>query len=168
MSDSNASVTNASVTNASDTNPNVKAIVLFDGLCNLCDQSVQWLIRHDHAQAFRYGSLQSEHGQHLRRAYGIPESVDSIVVIQDGHARTYSNAALALGELLGGRYAALAYLARLVPRPARDVAYRFVAAHRYRWFGKKDSCMVPTPATKALFLADSQTSDQATEQRSDP
>ena len=131
-----------------------ETIVLFDGVCNLCAGVVKFLIPKDPSGRLRFASLQSTAGQHLLTAFGVSQTDDSMVVIVDGHAYLRSDAALAAAHALGGRYRLAATVARLIPRPIRDAAYRFVASHRYRWFGQKDQCWLPTPALRARFLVD--------------
>jgi predicted DCC family thiol-disulfide oxidoreductase YuxK len=135
-----------------DREDGVRAIVLFDGTCNLCDATVQRLIAHDPHRRLRYGTLQSERGQHLRRAMSIGNKVDSMVVIANGSASIYSDGALAIGRAIGGPLGVMARVGKIVPRPLRDGAYRQLAKRRYRWFGQKDSCLVPTPDVRSLFL----------------
>jgi predicted DCC family thiol-disulfide oxidoreductase YuxK len=130
-------------------------IVLFDGTCNLCSGSIQWLIPRDPSARLQFASLQSVAGQHLLRSFGVPPDTDSVVVIAGGVARTQSDAAVMIGRLVGGRYAVLARIGELVPRPIRNLAYNLVAANRYRLFGKKDECWLPRPALQARFLPDS-------------
>ncbi len=132
-----------------------ETILLFDGTCNMCNGAVQWLIAKDKKRVLRYGTLQSDRGQHLRRAYGVDAEIDSMIALADGSAFVHSDGALAVGRALGGAWAVGARIAALVPRPLRDVAYRFIARRRYRWFGQQDSCMVPTPELRALFLPES-------------
>jgi predicted DCC family thiol-disulfide oxidoreductase YuxK len=130
-------------------------IVLFDGECNLCSGVVQWLIPHDPSARLQFASLQSVAGQHLLRSFGVPHDTDSVVVIADGVARTQSDAALLIGQIIGGHYAFLARIGLLVPRPVRNLAYNVLAANRYRLFGKKDECWIPTSQLRARFLPDS-------------
>jgi predicted DCC family thiol-disulfide oxidoreductase YuxK len=135
-----------------DPEAGVRAVVLFDGTCNFCDSTVQRLIAHDPHRRLRYGTLQSERGQHLRRTFSIGDDVDSMIVIAEGSALVYSDAALAIGRALGGMAGVLARLGLVIPRPLRNAAYRAMAKRRYRWFGQKESCMVPTPDVRSLFL----------------
>jgi predicted DCC family thiol-disulfide oxidoreductase YuxK len=129
-------------------------VVLFDGVCNLCSGVVQFLIPKDPNNWLRFASLQSPAGEHLRRAYGIDESVDSIVTIRNGRALTHTDGVIAIGQALGGPLGWLAAVVKFVPRPIRDAVYRLVAKNRYRMFGKKDHCWLPTPALRARFLPD--------------
>lgn len=131
-----------------------QVIVLFDGLCNFCNSTVNWVIQHDAAGRVRFASLQSERGRHLVRAYGLPSTLDSLVMISRGSALVESDAALALGIELGGLLSIASRLGRCIPRVVRDQLYRFIAEHRYQWFGQRDQCMVPTADARARFLAD--------------
>jgi predicted DCC family thiol-disulfide oxidoreductase YuxK len=129
----------------------MSSIVLFDGVCNFCNGAVNFIIRHDRRGRFRFAPLQSEKGERLRGEYSIPPETDSLVLVEDGRAYTHSTAALRIAKGLGGVWQ-LAYAFILVPRPVRDWFYRTFAKNRYKWFGKKDVCMIPTPAIKEKFL----------------
>lgn len=128
-------------------------IILFDGVCNLCNNSVLFVIKRDKKDLFRYASLQSEIGQQLVRERGIDTSqVDSIILIEPGVAYfTKSDAALEIAQDLGGLWK-LSSVFSWIPKSIRDVIYDFVARNRYKWFGKKEACMVPTPELRAKFL----------------
>jgi predicted DCC family thiol-disulfide oxidoreductase YuxK len=131
------------------------AIILFDGHCNLCSRSVQRLIQLDPHDRLRFASLQSAIGQHYLRAFGVPTDIDSFVMIDGGRAWLQSDAVLRIGQRLGGVWKPLATIARIVPPPVRNYMYAYLARHRYGWFGKTDSCWVPTPALQRRFLTDS-------------
>lgn len=127
-------------------------VILFDGVCNLCNGAVQWVIERDGAGVFRFASLQSEIGQTLVQEYDNPtEDLDSVVLIADGDCYTKSRAALGVLKRLGVPYSLL-YPFVFVPRVVRDRVYDFVADNRYDWFGKRDSCMVPDPELEDRFL----------------
>jgi predicted DCC family thiol-disulfide oxidoreductase YuxK len=127
-------------------------ILLFDGVCNLCSGAVRFVIRHDPRGRFRFAALQSETGRRLLVRHGLPpDALDTFVLIEGESCFTRSDAALELARRLGGAWRALAIL-RLVPRPIRDAAYGLVVRNRYRWFGKSDRCMVPTPELARRFL----------------
>ncbi|WP_299537049.1 thiol-disulfide oxidoreductase DCC family protein [Ulvibacterium sp.] len=130
-----------------------KKVILFDGVCNLCNSSIQFVIKRDKKDVFRYAALQSEIGQELIRERNIDTSkVDSIILIDPGVAfYTKSDAALKIGRSFGGIWIILTVF-NLIPRSLRDIVYDFVAKNRYRWFGRKDACMIPTPELKAKFL----------------
>ncbi|WP_226669489.1 thiol-disulfide oxidoreductase DCC family protein [Metabacillus litoralis] len=128
-------------------------ILLFDGVCNLCNQTVQFVIRCDKKEAFKFASLQSTTGQNLLEMMHMPTShFDSIVMIEKNHVFTKSTAALKVCKRLGGFWVIL-YPFILIPKPLRDAVYHFVAKNRYKWFGKADQCMIPTPEMKKRFLS---------------
>ena len=129
----------------------MRSIVLFDGVCNFCSDSVNFIIQHDTENKFMFAPLQSEKGIELRAKYGIEDNIDSIVLIEDDRAFTRSTGALRIAKRLGGIWAA-AYVLIIVPLPIRDYFYELFAKYRYRWFGKKDECMLPTPEIRARFL----------------
>ena len=127
-------------------------VVLFDGVCNLCNGAVQFLLRRDRQRRLRFASLQSMAGQALLRRHGLAaDSLESIVVLEGGRARRQSDAVLLLARRLPWPWPLLAVFA-VCPRPLRDALYSFVARHRYRWFGRRESCMLPTPETADRFL----------------
>lgn len=127
-------------------------VILFDGVCNLCNGSVQYVIRHDRHAIFKFASLQSDSGQQLLHKYHLPQSnFNSFVLIQDDKAYTRSTAALKVAAKLSG-IVKLLYGFIIVPAFIRDAVYNFIARNRYKWFGKKDTCMIPTPALKSRFL----------------
>ena len=130
----------------------MKRIVLFDGDCNFCDSSVQFIIKRDPAAHFLFTSLQSDKGMELTKQYAIPEDVDSLVLIENGKAFTRSSAALRIAKKLDGLWHLL-FLFILVPRKIRDGVYDYVAKNRYKWFGKKeDACMLPPPEIRKRFI----------------
>lgn len=132
----------------------MKTVVLFDGICNLCHRSVQFILHHDKAQRFVFASQQSEVGQQLLRQYGVPTEAalaDSLVVIEGGQVWLESDAALHILYRLGGVWRIPALL-RWVPKGLRDWVYRLIAKNRYRLFGRLERCMVPTPELKKRFL----------------
>lgn len=133
--------------------PKDKKIILFDGVCNLCNNAVNFIIEHDKKDVFRFASLQSELGQKLTSERGIdPEELDSIVLIEPGVVYfKKSTAALEISKELSGAYSMLKYFSFL-PEGLRDAIYDLIANNRYKWFGKKESCMIPTPELKAKFL----------------
>ncbi len=130
-----------------------ETIVLFDGVCNLCNGSVQFLLRRDRRRRFRFAALQSAAGRALLEQYGLStQTLETIVVLEGGQARVRSDAALHLARRLPWPWPALAVF-RILPRPLRDALYSFVARHRYRWFGRTESCMLPTPDVADRFLS---------------
>ncbi|MBQ4819248.1 thiol-disulfide oxidoreductase DCC family protein [Aquimarina sp. MMG016] len=130
-----------------------KKIILFDGVCNLCNNAVNFIIKRDKKDVFRYASLQSEIGQELIKDRGIDISrIDSILLINPGEAYYHkSTAALHIAKQLSAGYPLL-FVFIVVPKFFRDWIYDIIAKNRYRWFGKKESCMIPTPELKALFI----------------
>ncbi|WP_372975327.1 thiol-disulfide oxidoreductase DCC family protein [Muriicola sp.] len=130
-----------------------KKIILFDGVCNLCNRSVQFVIRRDKKDLFRFAALQSEAGERLVRERGIDTSkVDSIILIEPGVAYyVKSEAALRIARSLSGIWPILGIFLWL-PDKLRDVFYDLIARNRYRIFGKQDACMVPSPELRKKFL----------------
>ena len=127
-------------------------IILFDGICNLCNRVVQFVIRRDKKGLIQFAALQSEAGQELLRQYRLPAAaMESFVFIENGKAYSRSLAALKVCRHLGGLWP-LCYGFIIVPRFIRDAVYNWVAGNRYKWFGVRAECMVPTPEIKARFL----------------
>jgi predicted DCC family thiol-disulfide oxidoreductase YuxK len=126
--------------------------MLFDGVCNLCNASVRFVIRRDPGAVFRFASLQSPVGRSLLKEHGLPvDELASIVLIDGDRCYVKSDAALRIARALRRPWPLVgAFL--IVPRAIRDHVYEFVARNRYRWFGKQDSCALPTPATASRFL----------------
>jgi len=154
------------------------AVVLFDGVCNLCNGVVRFILAHDKAAKFRFAALQSEAGKRMlaancragckpadrlsigpgeRSSPGLsgpapsPSALESIVLLDQGQIYNRSTAALRIARVLPFPWPLL-YALIAVPRPLRDWVYDWVARHRYGWFGKQDACMVPTPEMKSRFL----------------
>lgn len=130
-----------------------KKIILFDGVCNLCNGFVQFVIRRDSSDIFRYAPLQSEIGQQLISERNIEtEKLDSVILIDPGVAYYLkSDVALQIGRHLKG-YRTLSKIFNMIPGGLRDIVYDIIARNRYAWFGKKDACMIPTPELKDKFL----------------
>ncbi len=127
-------------------------VVLFDGVCNLCNSSVNWIIDHDKKNEFRFASLQSEYGQRMVQQYNISGNyMDTVVLIKNNRAYLRSAAVLQVLKGIGGIYS-LALVFYIFPAFIRDVVYNFIAKNRYRWFGKQESCRIPTPELKAKFI----------------
>jgi len=128
------------------------AIVLFDGVCNFCNGSVNFMIGHDSRGYFKFAPMQSDVGRELLDKFGIDRTeTDSIILIEDDKAYTYSTAALRIARKLDGLWSWL-YIFRFIPPPIRDFFYKLFAKYRYRLFGKKDVCMMPTPEIRQRFL----------------
>ncbi|MFB6465921.1 thiol-disulfide oxidoreductase DCC family protein [Cytobacillus sp. Hz8] len=130
----------------------MKGIILFDGECNFCNGSVQFVLKRDAKAHYQFASLQSEIGKKLLKQYHIPENVDSLVLIEQKQYYLKSQAALRICKNLRGIWK-LGSLFFVIPTPIRDVAYDFIAKKRYQWFGKSESCMLPTPDMKKRFLS---------------
>ncbi|MCU0449631.1 MAG: thiol-disulfide oxidoreductase DCC family protein [Bernardetiaceae bacterium] len=126
-------------------------LVLFDGVCNLCNGAVNFLIDIDKHNRLRFTSLQSGLGQHLGQQFGLAGSLDTFIFVRDGQFFVRSQAALEVLRTVGGWWQ-IFYVLIIVPRFIRDGVYRWVARNRYRWFGKLEACRIPTPALRAKFL----------------
>jgi predicted DCC family thiol-disulfide oxidoreductase YuxK len=132
--------------------PDDESIVLFDSVCNLCSGFVQFVLPRDEAGQYRFASLQSDAGQALLAEHDLPrDELESVVLIEDGESHVKSAAIIRIATGLGGAYRLLSPF-RYVPRSLRDRIYDFVADHRYRWFGKKDRCMMPSEDVESRFL----------------
>jgi predicted DCC family thiol-disulfide oxidoreductase YuxK len=128
-------------------------LLVFDGVCNLCNGFVRFLLERDAAGRLTYTTCQSEAGAEIMRHAGIdPLDPASVVLVDGRQTYVYSDASLLAIAALGGGWR-LVLLARLVPRFLRDPAYRFVARRRYRWFGRSDTCRAPDPRWAGRFLA---------------
>ena len=127
-------------------------IVLYDGVCNVCDASVQFILDHDPEEQFRFASLQSDVGQALASSAGIDASdLSTLVLLVDGKGYVRSDAALRIARRLEYPWSA-AYALHVVPRPVRDLAYRIVSMNRIHWFGSRATCRIPTPDIRRRFL----------------
>lgn len=133
--------------------PQNKKIILFDGVCNLCDSSIQFIIKHDKKDIFRFTALQSELGQEIIQYIGVDVSkIDSIILYEPGNAYYHkAEAALKIAKELGGIYTAISWFS-VLPNFLTNSVYDYIAKNRYKWYGKKDACMIPTPELKAKFL----------------
>ena len=128
------------------------SVILFDGVCNLCSGFVRFVLPRDEAGKYRFASLQSDAGQALLAEHDLPsDDLESVVLIEDGESHLKSAAIIRIATGLGGAYRLLSPF-RYVPRSVRDRVYDFVADNRYRWFGKKDRCMVPSGDVESRFL----------------
>ncbi len=139
-------------------------VMLFDGTCNFCDRAMHFVIDHEKSPTLRFAAIQSEPGRAQLEAATSPERAkllregltgdgdpDSVVLIEDGRLHTHSTAALRIARHLKWPWS-WGWVFVIVPRPIRDVVYRWFARHRYQWFGKVDACRVPTPELRARFL----------------
>lgn len=126
-------------------------IILFDGICNFCDRSVQFILKHDRQEQFLFTSLQGDVGQKLLKKYQIPSSMNSLVLLDEEKYYVKSTAVLRICKELRGAWKLL-YGLIIIPRPIRDFVYQFIANHRYQWFGQKKSCRLPSAKTGKRFL----------------
>ena len=126
-------------------------VVLFDGVCNFCNRMVNFAIRNDKKAKLKFAPLQSETGQRLIREYKSPLTADTVIFINKGEAYTYANAAIRICRYLDWP-ARLLYAFIIVPSFISQPLYKWFAKHRYKWFGEKDTCMVPSPEIKERFL----------------
>jgi predicted DCC family thiol-disulfide oxidoreductase YuxK len=131
-----------------DENP----VILFDGVCNFCNGAINFVLKQDKKGIFRFAPLQSEAGRRLLQQYHLPtDEFESFVLIDDGKVYTKSSAALRVMNKLPW-YWKEAQIFRVIPTIFRDAIYDFIARNRYKWFGKKDQCMLPTPEMRSRFL----------------
>ena len=130
---------------------NDKPVILFDGVCNLCSGSVQFILKRDKEKKFMFASLQSNYGQKFLQQFNLPaNTVNSFFLYQDDKIFTRSTAALKMfQQLKNWRWVKILWI---FPKFIRDAVYNLIAKNRYKWFGKKEECWVPTPELKARFL----------------
>jgi predicted DCC family thiol-disulfide oxidoreductase YuxK len=130
-----------------------KKIILFDGVCNLCNSAVKFVIKHDKKDVFRFVALQSDLGREILNYIGIDaKNIDSIVLYEPGVAYYYkSDATLQIARSLDGLFS-FGTVFKIIPTGIRNYLYDYIAKNRYEWYGKKESCMVPTPELKIKFL----------------
>jgi len=126
-------------------------IVLFDGVCNFCASSVQFIIRHDKTKSLKFASLQSPLGQELLTKYNMSKDLEGVVFIENNKAYFKSAAAFKIVRYFGGFWKILNVFS-ILPLFVTDFGYDIIAKNRYRWFGKKDSCMIPSPEIRSRFL----------------
>lgn len=132
-----------------------RALVLFDGVCNLCNAAVLFIIDRDPRGRFRFAPLQSDHAVQLLASLGaqdLKSNADSIVLIEEGRVYLRSDAALRICSHLRSPWPVMSWFL-IVPRQLRDWVYDWVARNRYRWFGRQESCRIPTPELRERFLA---------------
>jgi predicted DCC family thiol-disulfide oxidoreductase YuxK len=128
-------------------------IILFDGICNFCNDSVNFIIRHDPAKKFRFASLQSAAGQSLLHSAKLPRNLHTIILLEEDQWYDQSTAILRICKELTGFWK-VGYLFIVVPKSVRNLVYRRVANNRYKLFGKRASCMIPTKEVKERFILD--------------
>lgn len=127
-------------------------IILFDGVCNFCNSSINKIIEHDKKNRYKFAPLQSEIGKKILQKYSIDTSkTDSIILIENGNVFIKSTASLKVSKHLSGLYP-LAYGLFIFPAFIRDIVYDFIARNRYKWWGKKETCMIPSEEIKAKFI----------------
>lgn len=132
-----------------------RPIILFDGVCNLCNSSVLFIIKRDKNATFLFAPLQSTTGLELMRKYNIPEEFNSFILIEKEKYYKKSTAALRVAKKLSGLWPVM-YGFIIVPAFIRDAVYDFVGKNRYKWFGQRNECMMPTPELQSRFLKDPQ------------
>jgi predicted DCC family thiol-disulfide oxidoreductase YuxK len=127
-------------------------IILFDGVCNFCNGAINFIIQRDRKRIFRYAPLQSEAGQQLLQQHHLSTTaLDSFILINNGKAYKKTTAAIHLYPKLGGAWKLMRAL-WILPPFIRDAGYNIIAANRYKWWGKKDTCMIPSKEVRSLFL----------------
>lgn len=128
-------------------------IVLFDGVCNLCNQAVDFIIRRDKNDDFKVGALQDPQVKDILKTYSINEDyLDSLVLIQGDQIFYKSEAALKIARKLGRGWQ-IFYIGILLPVSVRDKIYDWIGENRYKWFGKKETCRLPSPEEKEKFIS---------------
>jgi predicted DCC family thiol-disulfide oxidoreductase YuxK len=127
-------------------------IILFDGICNLCNGTVDFIINRDKKEIFRFAALQSDAGIHLAKKFDISGETDSVVLIWENQVFLESDAALEITRLLSFPWKAFVVF-KILPKNIRDRIYRWIAKNRYGWFGKKNTCRIPTPEEASRFLS---------------
>ena len=130
---------------------NDQPVILFDGVCNLCSGSVQFVLKRDKEKRFLFTSLQSNYGQDLLKRSNLPmNTFNSFILFEDGKIITRSTAALTIfSQLKGWKWVKIFWI---IPKFIRDAVYNLIAKNRYKWFGKRNECWLPTPDLKARFL----------------
>ena len=127
-------------------------IVLFDGICNLCNGSVQFVLKYEKAPVFQFASIQSETGKELLTWCGLPQDFsDAVIYMEHGKIHLGSTAALKIGQRLRFPWSMISSVGLLIPKEIRDWIYCQIGIHRYQWFGKREVCMIPTRELKARF-----------------
>ncbi len=130
-----------------------KSVILFDGVCNLCNSSIDFIIQRDKNDQFLVGPLQEKEGKELTSKFDVPQDyMDSLVLVEEDEIFFKSTAALKIAKHLSGGWPAL-YPLIYLPKGFRDVVYDWIARNRYKWFGKKNTCRLPTPEEAAKFLS---------------
>ena len=127
-------------------------IIIFDGVCNLCSASVRFIIKRDKGFNFKFVTVQSEPGKSLLEEHGLnPDCIDTMLLVKEGAAYNRSDAALEISRGLDGLWPILVVL-KIIPKFIRNGLYTIIANNRYKWFGKKEACLIPTPDIKSRFI----------------
>lgn len=131
---------------------NTKAIIFFDGVCNFCNNSIQFILKRDKKDLFRFSPIQSDTGINLLPPNTVNQTnPDSIILLFEGKVYDKSSAAIKIASMLGGVWK-LMNVYWIAPKFLRDAVYNYIAKNRYKWFGKKEACMIPSPEERAKFL----------------
>jgi len=131
----------------------MQSVILFDGVCNLCNSFVQFVIKHDKNERFKFASLQSGFAEkELADSFIDTQKMSTVILLENGKLYSRSTAALRILKKLNGLWPLL-YVFIIIPAFIRDVVYNLIAKNRYKWFGKKDSCMIPSPELQRRFLS---------------
>jgi len=129
-----------------------RPIVFFDGVCNLCNFWVRFIIKRDPHKKFYFASLQSKAGRAILQAIGLPDGeLNTMIFLEGDQCFLKSSAGLHIAKAMGGWWR-LAYLFIIIPESIRNIFYHVISKYRYRWFGKKETCMIPTPELQDRFL----------------
>ncbi|MET3653075.1 thiol-disulfide oxidoreductase DCC family protein [Dyella japonica] len=130
-----------------------RPVIVFDGVCVLCSRWVDFILRHDRTGRFRLAAMQGTHGRALLLAHGLsPDDPASFLLVEGGQGYSDTDAIARVLHLLGGRWRATATALRVIPRPLRDPAYRWIARHRYHLFGRRSQCRLPEPEQAWRFI----------------
>ena len=136
-----------------NTKKHMAPLVVFDGICNLCNSSVNYIIKHDHKNRLKYTPIQSEHGKSEFKKHKIDTTViDSIVLIENDKYYVKSKAIMLIARHMGGVYYMLYLFMKIIPTFIEDAIYDIIAKNRYKWFGKKESCIIPSDEVKSKFI----------------
>jgi predicted DCC family thiol-disulfide oxidoreductase YuxK len=145
-------LTSSSAATATSARVATAPVMLFDGVCNVCNAAVQFVLSHERAPEYQFASLQSELGKRMLDERGLTHDLDTVVVVDGERIFTRSSAAVHVLRSMRGAWPVLAALLWIVPKPLRDLGYDVFAHFRYRFFGKRDSCMIPTPELRSRFV----------------
>lgn len=129
----------------------INLIIIFDGVCNLCNHTVNFLIKHDKKRHFYYTAMQNKTGKELLRKFQVPKETNSVILIKNDKIYTESDAALEIARLLPYPWKT-AFAFKIVPVNTRNKLYRWIAKNRFKWFGKRETCRIPTEDEKVFFL----------------